>query len=107
MTPTSFTPHKGLLSVGRKLAERFGALDLWDGDEGLGAVASDLLKQAGLSDKPVSLVAPTPLKMAEQAGLVKPRRRKPKAKRPDVFDVRTGEEINMATGRPYTKQRAK
>ena len=78
--PTTFTPHKGLLAVGRKLAERFGMVDLWDGDEGLGAVAGELLKSAGLSDKPVSLVAPTPLKMAENIGVVKARR-KPRAKR--------------------------
>ncbi len=67
-----FTPHKGLMSIGESLANRFGLGALWGGEEGLGAVVARKLDDAGVPRQ----VAITPLAVAESAGIVKQSKRR-------------------------------
>jgi len=70
--PVVFTPRKGLLSLGQKLAAHVGLSHLWDGAEGLGAVIEAGLDQAGVPAE-ISL---TPMEAAKRAGVLKPKRKK-------------------------------
>jgi hypothetical protein len=76
--PLEFRPMHGLLKIGEQLARRFGLFEMWDGEEGLGAVAREKLKEIGVPDKPVPLSgqkAVTPLQMADRVGFIKKRKR--------------------------------
>jgi len=73
MTPRLvFTPRKGLLSLGQKLAAHVGLSHLWDGAEGLGAVVEAGLDQAGVPAE----IPLTPMEAAKRAGVVKTRKRR-------------------------------
>ncbi len=76
--PVQFTPFQGLMAVAKRVAgvieQRTGA-KLWDGEDGLEGVTSDILKGFGLSEKPISLAgdgrAISPRVVAEACGLPK------------------------------------
>ena len=73
-----FRPMHGLLKLGEQIARHFGLSNIWDGEEGLGAVAREKLREIGVPEKPVPLTgekALTPRQMAERVGFIKRRKR--------------------------------
>lgn len=77
MNKVEFTPMQGILNVGEIIARRFGLMRIFAGEEGLGSVIREKLKDMGVPDKPVTLVDAdmTPRQMAERVGFIKKRKR--------------------------------
>jgi hypothetical protein len=72
MTPAlQFRPHQGLMKLGERLASRAGLGHLWGGDEGIGSILSEVLKDAGVPVDPIPL---TPRVAAQAVGIVKRKR---------------------------------
>lgn len=81
MTPTTFTPFKGLMAVAERLTralELRTGLQLWDGEEGLGLVCDQKLRELKVPVRPIKLDAAgsrlTPRAFAERTGFVKRKR---------------------------------
>ena len=74
-----FTPMKGILGFGRRLAHQFGFGHLWDGEEGIESVARQKLEEMGVPKGPVKLAgdqaAMTPRQFAEHVKFIKRRKR--------------------------------
>ena len=65
------TPLKGLMNIGQHLAQRAGLGGVWHGDEGIGSVLQDALRDAGVPES----IEVTPRSIARAAGLTKRKRR--------------------------------
>jgi hypothetical protein len=74
MSPTVMTPRKGLLSLGEKLAARFGLSHLWEGNDGLRAILDESLTVAGVPEQ-ISL---TPRAVLKRAGVLPKKKRRAK-----------------------------
>jgi hypothetical protein len=76
--PKTFTPHRGLMALAERLArlaERRYGVQLWDGEEGLGSVVEQKLKELKVPEKPIQLgQVLTPRQLAEQTGFIKRKR---------------------------------
>jgi hypothetical protein len=76
--PKTFTPHRGLLALAERvvrLAERKTGLQLWDGEDGVGSVVQQKLKELRVPEKPIQLGrVVTPRQLAEEVGFVKRKR---------------------------------
>ncbi len=86
--PVVFTPFQGLMACAQRLTgvlEKRTGLDLWGGEDGVSAVAADLLRGFGVPERPVSLgTAERPLSprlVAEKCGLLKRRAARRRLKR--------------------------
>lgn len=78
--PVQFTPFQGLMACAQRLTgviERRTGLDLWGGDDGVSAVAADILRGWGIPERPVCLGTAerpvSPRLVAEKCGLLKRR----------------------------------
>jgi hypothetical protein len=80
--PVQFTPAKGLLAVGKRLADHLGLGQLWEGQNGLEGVIEQKLNEIGVPQKPIDITGPQGLtvrQFAEESGFIK--RRKPQRRR--------------------------
>jgi len=79
--PLEFRPMRGTLSLLERGAEALGLEHLWAGPDGIGAVATEALKDLGVPERSIALTGAdgilTPRAIAENVGLIK-KRRKPK-----------------------------
>ena len=73
-----FTPHRGLMALAERLArlaERRYGVQLWDGEEGLGSVVEQKLKELKVPEKPIQIgQVLTPRQLAEQTGFIRKKR---------------------------------
>jgi hypothetical protein len=78
ITPIEFTPMKGLLSIGEKLAAAFGLTQIWAGHDGIEGVMRQKLNEMGIPESSIEISAQeglTPRQMAEKSGFIKRKRR--------------------------------
>jgi len=76
--PVQFTPFQGLMACAQRLTgviEKRTGLDLWSGDDGVSAVAAELLRGFGIPERPVCLGTAerpvSPRVVAEKLGWLK------------------------------------
>ncbi len=76
--PVEFRPFQGCMAAVRRLTEHVGLGSLWDGEDGISGVAADILRDLGVSEKPMPLGdgqrAVSPRIVAEKCGLLKRRK---------------------------------